>query len=146
MIRQISAADVPAVVDAFAWLFEPPGSKPALWNPDAAAERLQVLCESATATVFVAEWEHAVAGFCTVYLDLISVRMGQRSWLNDLAVDPDHRSHGVGSQLLAAAKDWAREHGATHLLLDSSVKRVDAHRFYVREEPDLQASCFGWLL
>jgi hypothetical protein len=36
---------------------------------------------------------------------------------------------------LAAAKNWARERGASHLKLDSKLAREDAHRFYEREGP-----------
>ena len=41
----------------------------------------------------------------------------------------------MGKALLDAAKDWARERGATHLELDSGEARTDAHRFYEREGP-----------
>ena len=40
---------------------------------------------------------------------------------------------GVGRALLAAASDWARERGCTHLALSSGPGRKDAHRFYERE-------------
>jgi GNAT superfamily N-acetyltransferase len=74
------------------------------------------------------------------------VRFGQRAWLNDLAVDPRQRSRGVGHQLLDTARKWARRKGATVLQLDSSLARVDAHRFYRREQPTFEALCFGWQL
>ncbi len=86
------------------------------------------------------------SSFCTVYLDFESVRFGRRAWVEDLAVDPSHRSQGIGKALLATAKDWAREHGATHLELDSSFDRHDAHRFYDRERPSWSSRSFGWLL
>lgn len=146
MIREMTTADVGAVVKSCEWLFEPPASVPPLWDPTAAAERLQGLCGSPTGACFVVDIHKMVVGFCTVYLDLMSIRLGQRAWLNELAVHPDHRSQGLGKQLLDTARTWARKRGATHLLLDSSVARLDAHRFYVREEPDWQAMCFAWLL
>ncbi len=52
----------------------------------------------------------------------------------------------MGKALLDAAKDWARERGATHLELDSSDARADAHRFYERERPSWQSRSFGWEL
>jgi GNAT superfamily N-acetyltransferase len=146
MIREMSRADAAAVVAGCAWLFEPPASTPPLWDPAAAEVRLSELCESSTGTGFVAVREATIVGFCTVYLDLMSIRMGQRAWLNELAVHPAHRSHGIGKQLFDRARTWARTMGATHLALDSNVVRVDAHRFYEREEPDSQAMCYLWLL
>ena len=72
-----------------------------------------------------------LVGACTVNLDILSVRFGQRARVEDLAVHPRHRSRGTGKLLLAAAKVWARERGATHL--ESGEARADAHRFYRRE-------------
>jgi GNAT superfamily N-acetyltransferase len=96
--------------------------------------------------VLVADVDGAVVGLCTVYLDLESVRFGARAWVEDLAVDPEHRSAGHGKALLDAAKDWGRERGATHLELDSGETRADAHRFYEREQPTWKSVCFGWEL
>lgn len=140
------AADVSDVVVACNWLFAPPGSVPAQWDPTECAARLNELVHAADGTGFVADDDGTIVGFATVYLDLVSIRRGQRAWLNELAVDPDRRSQGIGKQLLDAARAWARDNGATHVALDSSTTRVDAHRFYVREDPDWQAHVFGWEL
>jgi GNAT superfamily N-acetyltransferase len=94
----------------------------------------------------VADAADRIAGFCTAYLDVLSVRFGRRVWVEDLAVDPQRRSQGIGKALLDGAKAWAREHGATHLELDSGPDRVDAHRFYRRENPDWSSYSFAWQL
>jgi GNAT superfamily N-acetyltransferase len=134
------------LVAAYEWLFAPPGSQPQQWDPDAAAVRLDGAIAATDADVLVAEEGGAVVGICTVYLDIESVRFGRRAWVEDLAVHHDHRSAGHGKALLDAAKDWARERGATHLELDSSDARADAHRFYERERPSWRSVCFGWEL
>ena len=64
------------------------------------------------AVVLVDDDNNTIVGFATVYLDIVSVRFGQRAWLEDLAVAPDRRSGGVGKALLHAAKAWARDRGA----------------------------------
>ncbi len=92
----------------------------------------------------VADDDGTLVGFCTAYQEMHSVRFGYRAWVEDLAVDPGRRSAGVGKALLDAAKDWARERGATHLELDSAESRADAHRFYERERPDYRSIQFGW--
>jgi GNAT superfamily N-acetyltransferase len=145
-IRPLARADIDEVVAACRWLFAPPASEPDLWDPAAAATRLDRLCDGQGSTAFVAELDDAIVGFCTVYLDLDSLRFGQRAWLNDIAVDPQHRSRGLGHLLLQTARTWARDQGATQLLLDSSTARTDAHRFYCREQPTFEATCFGWRL
>ena len=125
----------------------PAGSRPSGWEPERARRTLEWLLGSDTARVLVAEADDgAVVGLCTVTLDLRSVRFGQRAWVEDLAVDPARRSVGIGKQLLDAAKAWAREHGATHLELDSGDARTDAHRFYERERPSHTSRSFSWEL
>jgi GNAT superfamily N-acetyltransferase len=81
-----------------------------------------------------------------VYLDILSVRFGQRSWIEDLAVHPHRRSQNIGGRLLTAAEDWARRHGATHIELDSSNDRTRAHRFYESRKPTSRSQCFSWTL
>ena len=136
-IRAATSEDIPAVVRGYEWLFAPPGSQPASWDPEAAARRLADAIASADAEVFVADAadgaDPRIVGICTVYDELDSVRFGRRAWIEDLAVDPSQRSQGIGKALLDAAKDWARDHGCVHLELDSGLGRTDAHRFYDRE-------------
>jgi ribosomal protein S18 acetylase RimI-like enzyme len=48
----------------------------------------------------------------------------------DIAVLAQHRGHGVGSRLVAAAEVWAAEHGAEVMTLQAHVANLDAIRFY----------------
>jgi GNAT superfamily N-acetyltransferase len=145
-IRTARTEEIDQVVAAYDWLFAPPGSTPPRWDPVAAAQRLREAIEGDAAEVLVADADGAIAGFLTVYDEFDSVRFGHRAWVEDLAVDPGRRSQGIGKALLDAAKDWARERGATHLELDSALTRPDAHRFYDREGPAWKSMSFGWLL
>jgi GNAT superfamily N-acetyltransferase len=146
VIRPARPGEAAALVDTYEWLFAPPGTRPEVWDPGRAEDRLSGLIASPDATVLVADSGGALVGICSVYLDIESVRFGQRAWVEDLAVHPDHRSAGHGKALLDAAKEWARSHGATHLELDSGEPRADAHRFYEREQPSYRSVCFGWEL
>ncbi|MCU1602678.1 MAG: GCN5-related N-acetyltransferase [Frankiales bacterium] len=127
----------------YEWLFAPPGGRPPQWDAGVAEKRVLGLIESDRATVLVTD---DLSGFCTVVLDLPSVRFGQRAWVEDLAVDPARRSSGIGKALLDAAKAWAVAHAASHLELDSGDGRLDAHRFYEREQPSWTSRCFSWWL
>jgi GNAT superfamily N-acetyltransferase len=146
VIRAAEPGDRHGLVAAYDWLFAPPGSTPPQWDAERAAERLSAAMASGASDVLVADVDGAVVGICTVYLDIESVRFGRRAWVEDLAVHADHRSAGHGKALLDAAKDWARERGATHLELDSGEARADAHRFYERERPSWRSISFGWEL
>jgi GNAT superfamily N-acetyltransferase len=145
-VRAAVPDEVERVLGMYEWLFAPPGSLPSLWDPARAREAIAEAIQGDRSTVLVAERRGDLLGFCTAYLELDSVRFGLRCWVEDLAVSPQHRSAGIGKRLLDAAKDWARERGATHLELDSGIAREDAHRFYEREGPAWQSRQYTWTL
>lgn len=144
--REATGEEITTVADCYEWLFEPPGMRPPQWDRDAAVARLHDACASDRSTVLIAEADGQIVGICTAYLDIVSVRFGQRCWVEDLAVHPEWRSHGVGANLMDAVEYWAREHGASHVELDSSDLRARAHRFYERRRPSWTSRCFGWVL
>jgi GNAT superfamily N-acetyltransferase len=146
MIRNARTSDAPAIAAAYDWLLAPPGIRPADWSLDTAIQRLEAAMVDDHSAVLVAVDNESLVGFATVYLDIVSVRFGQRAWVEDLAVAPDRRSAGIGKALLDAAKSWARDHGAARLELESGSARVDAHRFYDREGPDGWSRSFRWSL
>jgi GNAT superfamily N-acetyltransferase len=146
MIRNARTSDAPAIAAAYDWLLAPPGIRPADWSLDTAIQRLEAAMVDDHSAVLVAVDNESLVGFATVYLDIVSVRFGQRAWVEDLAVAPDRRSAGIGEALLDAARSWARDHGAARLALESGSARVDAHRFYERERPDAWSRSFRWSL
>ena len=123
-----------------------PRHAPPDWDPRRAADALARAVASDRAIVLVATLDGELVGLCTVYDELESVRFGRRVWVEDLAVHPDHRSRGIGKQLLDEARRWARSRGASHLELDSADARTDAHRFYEREGAGWRSVSFGWQL
>lgn len=145
-IRAARADEADALPALYDWLFAPPGSEPPDWDARRAVIAVRDAIESHDACVLVADDGGVLVGICTAYQDLHSVRYGYRAWVEDLAVDPERRSEGIGKALLAAAKAWARERGATHLELDSALARTDAHRFYEREGAEYKSFSFGWRL
>jgi GNAT superfamily N-acetyltransferase len=145
-VRAAEPGEETALLALYEWLFAPPGSRPPELDERRAAVALRQAIESHDAAVLVAQTDDGLVGFCTAYQDIHSVRFGYRAWVEDLAVDPGRRSQGVGKALLDAAKAWAKERGATHLELASGDARLDAHRFYEREEPDVTSRHFVWQL
>jgi GNAT superfamily N-acetyltransferase len=145
-IREAETGEEQRVLEMYEWLFAPPGSMPKQWDEERARLALTEAIVSPQSSVFVAEDGDALVGFCTAYLELNSVRFGRRCWIEDLAVDPERRSRGVGTALLDAAKDWARGAGATHIELYSGLARSDAHRFYARPKPRWKSYGYAWEL
>ena len=147
LIRSAEPGEEQRVIPLYEWLFAPPGLIPPSWDERRAAVALRQAIDSHDSAVIVAEDDSGeLVGFITGYQDMHSVRFGYRAWVEDLAVHPERRSEGIGKALLDAAKAWARERGATHLELDSSDARGDAHRFYERENPSWRSVCFAWEL
>ncbi len=145
-IRAAKAGEEPELLAAYEWLFAAPGARPPRWDPDRAAAALAEAIAGERSAVLVAEDSGAIVGICAAYLDLNSVRYGLRCWVEDLAVEPEARSRGIGGALLDAASDWARERGATHLELDTSLARTDAQRFYERRDPVGTGFIYSWKL
>jgi GNAT superfamily N-acetyltransferase len=145
-VREARSGEERELLRLYDGLFEPPGSRPGGWDPVRARDALADAIASDRAAVLVAEQGQETVGLCTAYLDLNSVRFGLRCWVEDLVVDPDRRSRGVGSALLDAAAAWARERGATHLELDTALVRSDAQRFYERRGPDAVGYSYSWKL
>jgi GNAT superfamily N-acetyltransferase len=136
-----------SLLGAWEWLFEPPGRRPEAWEARRARVALREAIDSRDSLVLLAVAEgERVVGFCTAYYTIHAIRFGPRAWVEELAVHPEMRSQGIGSRLLAAAKDWARERGASHLKLDSALAREDAHRFYEREGPSGRSYSYVWEL
>ena len=146
-VRAAQPGEEEAILPAFEWLLVPPGRRPVPWEGKRAAVALRKAIESHDAAVLLAEAaDGELVGICTAYQDIHSVRFGYRAWVEDLAVHPGHRSEGIGARLLAAAREWARERGATHMKLDTGEARADAQRFYDRLRPDHRGISYTWEL
>ena len=69
---------------------------------------------------------HPVAAFCAFWL------VAEQVHINNLAVVPELRGRGLGTQLLAAISDEAAHLGATLLTLEVRQSNIAARRLYER--------------
>jgi GNAT superfamily N-acetyltransferase len=58
---------------------------------------------------------------------------GRFVFVDDLVVHEEFRSHGIGAQLLAVARAYARDSGCRHFVLDTGLHKALAQRFYFRQ-------------
>ena len=93
--------------------------------------RLRTLEAGGSTEVLVAESEGHIDGWIAVRADL-SLETGPFAEIVGLVVDESARGKGIGATLVAAAEDWAKEHGHTRIRVRSNVVREAAHRFYER--------------
>jgi GNAT superfamily N-acetyltransferase len=83
--------------------------------------------------VLVAEAGGQVVGTCQlIVLRHLQVRGGLCAEIESVHVHPDHRGHAIGTLLMGAAVQRARELGCYRVQLTSNRARPEAHRFYER--------------
>jgi GNAT superfamily N-acetyltransferase len=83
-------------------------------------------------TVLVAETGGGeVVGTCQlIVFRHLQGRGGRCAEIESVHVHPDHRSQGIGGDLMAAAIEEARRLGCYRVQLTSNTQRGEAHRFY----------------
>jgi GNAT superfamily N-acetyltransferase len=122
-IRPMTAADAPLVADLTTQLGYPTSA-------DETASRLAAL--DGPHAALVAEEDGRAVGWIHVAL-VTSLVSRLTADIGGLVVDDASRSSGIGAELLAAAETWARERGASRMVVRSRIARERAHRFYERE-------------
>jgi GNAT superfamily N-acetyltransferase len=84
-------------------------------------------------SVLVAELSGEVVAACElIVFRHLQARGGRCAEIESVHVHPDHRSSGVGSELVRHAIERARGLGCYRVQLTSDTARPDAHRFYER--------------
>jgi ribosomal protein S18 acetylase RimI-like enzyme len=91
-----------------------------------------------TKDIFLAETAGKIVGFACVWQSEPKPEEnylvpGKFAYLSDLVLLPESRGMGIGSALLAACKNWARERGIFRMKLDSLCKNEVANHLYERE-------------
>lgn len=92
--------------------------------------RLAFVLARPEARALVAEVGGQVVGYAELQARPSSLHDAGEGWLAALAVAADLRGEGIGRQLMLAVEREARLLGCTHIALESSVWREEAHRFY----------------
>ena len=84
------------------------------------------------AVVLVAELKGEIVGFAYIgYEERSYEDLAERSaWLHDIYVGDTARGSGVGKALIGAAREFAKESGATKLMLSVAAKNLAAQSFF----------------
>ncbi|WP_170288196.1 GNAT family N-acetyltransferase [Marilutibacter maris] len=126
-IRRATLTDLDMLVplfDAYRRFYGQPGDLPR------ARGFLQQRLQQAESTVLLAYVDEVPAGFVQLYPSFSSVRTARVWILNDLYVDPAARRRGVARALLETAERFAREGGASGLMLETSRDNAAARALY----------------
>lgn len=96
-------------------------------------ERLATLRSHPEALLQVAEVDGQVRGFISLHFIPQLALPRDFCRIAYFCVDQQARGLGMGARLEAWAEDQARRRGCDRIELHSSIRRIDAHRFYARQ-------------
>lgn len=99
-------------------------------TPEQVIARMARVAEDDRYAAFVAEVDGAVAGFLGLQTGWAYEHDVPFARIITLVVDARVRRRGVGARLVEFAEVWAGERGARRLMLNTNVRREEAHRFY----------------
>lgn len=80
-----------------------------------------------------ARHEGQLIGFAGLHIQKLLHHTGKIAELQELYVSPLNRGQGIGTQLLNKLKSIAKKNGCKNFEVACNLKRVDTHRFYLRE-------------
>ncbi len=111
------------------WALSPDGVH---WAPDLEARLEREFVGADAPALLIARLEGAIAGAASV--SWIEDAPTPHGVLNDLAVAPEARRHGIARMLVAAVEQRAREREIGWMFLESGLGNEGAHRFFETED------------
>lgn len=80
---------------------------------------------------FIAVDDTKIVSTCNLTLVLNMTRNGKPfAIIENVVTDSNYRRQGIGKQIIQNAVQYAKEHNCYKVVLLSSAKRTDSHRFY----------------
>lgn len=139
-IRPAKAEDLPTVFAFWEGLMKSHASKSFIFSLKEGYEvpakaLLLERIENTESTIFLAENEVGAAmGMITALLKPAPPvgNLKLQGYIAETFVNPEARNLQVGERLFNAAKDWFRQRGADHLMLQVSPQNPDGQRFWGR--------------
>lgn len=97
------------------------------------AEKLALLIGHPDHELIVYELEDQVVAFMSIHFVPQIAYTGDFAMVSYFAVDDQLRSRGLGKEMEERCVELAKERGCNRIELHSSIRRTDAHRFYLRQ-------------
>jgi GNAT superfamily N-acetyltransferase len=93
-------------------------------------ERLNNIIPDKNFKTLLAEVQGKVVGFIGLSKSYAYERNGCYVRIMALVVAREYRNMGIGTQLVAKAEEWAKQNGASLIVLSSGLQPLEAHKFY----------------
>jgi GNAT superfamily N-acetyltransferase len=117
------------LVGAYLDFYEVPGEPAAV---EAFCRALLADPEHGGVQLVARDADGAAVGFATVFWTWATTRLARLAIMNDLYVAPAARGTGVAEELIAAAREAAREHGCAALEWETALDNKRAQAVYDR--------------
>ena len=92
--------------------------------------RIAIMLESKNYKILVAEDNEEVIGFIGLQKSLCFEDPGIVLRIIALGVSNKYQGKGIGTKLIEGAEEYAKENNISVLLVNSGLKRLQAHNFY----------------
>jgi GNAT superfamily N-acetyltransferase len=130
IIRKATEKDIPRLLELYRQLALDPGSYVTA-APEDCRRVLRQMAKMAGYELLVAEVDGQVQGTLSLaILPAFAHGVSPFAVVEYMVVDEEHRSRGIGRQLMEYAIKKAGEAGCYKIMLSSNKRRQDAHRFY----------------
>jgi GNAT superfamily N-acetyltransferase len=131
-IRLAELADIPALCRLLDLLF----TQEAEFQPDPAAQErglAAIISQPEVGQILVAAQDGKVGGMVSLLYTVSTALGGRVALLEDMVVGPEICRQGVGTQLLRAVIEHARQQGCLRITLLTDVDNQVAQAFYQRQ-------------
>ncbi|KIL40723.1 GCN5 family acetyltransferase [Gordoniibacillus kamchatkensis] len=102
---------------------------------------IQTLLEKQWGIQFVAEQDHKLVGFATLYFTFSTMKSEKITVMNDLFLIEKFRDSEVESQLFLKCQNYTKEHGYAHMTWVTGSDNKRAQRFF----ENMGASSIDWV-
>ena len=102
-------------------------------NPDNQRRGLELMMQSDTAYMVVAEQADEVVGMASLQILISTADGGRAGLIEDLVVNAEHRGMGIGRSLIEHLIGWAEQQGLTRLQLLADLDNQPALDFYTKQ-------------
>ena len=129
-VRPAARTDLPALLVLLQQLYAI--EKDFVFDSIKQAAGLEMIIDSVTGQVFVAETEDEIVGMCLAQVIISTAVGGKSAWVEDVVVRDSCRGFGVGSKIMEAVDNWAKENGIDRLQLLADRDNEPALKFYLK--------------